>query len=61
MENEDLRNELKKKQELLTQAAKALESVEASQRKQQQSSEKTIESFKNEIKLYQVRGIHLLY
>lgn len=54
IENEDLRKELQKKQELLCQAAKAIELMEDSQRKQVESSSATIKELAEQIECLQV-------
>lgn len=53
IENEDLRIELQKKQELLCQAAKAIELMEDSQRKQVDSSSATIKELAEQIECLQ--------
>lgn len=58
IENEDLRKELQKKQELLCQAAKAIELIEESQRKQVESSSTTIKDLTEQIECLQVRFSH---
>lgn len=55
IENEDLRKELQKKQELLCQAAKAIELMEDNQRKQEESSSATIKDLAEKIECLQVR------
>lgn len=54
IENEDLRKELQKKQELLCQAARAIELMEDSQRKQLESSSATIKDLTEKIECLQV-------
>lgn len=54
IENEDLRKELQKKQELLCQAAKAIELMEDSQRKQVESSSSTIKDLTEQVDCLQV-------
>lgn len=55
IENGELRKELQKKQELLCQAAKAIELMEDSQRKQMESSSATVNDLTEQIECLQVR------